>query len=335
MLHYPKKSLRHCAPECNLSARLPYSRSIPLHLIEVLCIEFTPSAPLLATQEKLMTNTLSLPARVLYRESTPSASAAGPAGFPVNAMLSKVPEIALGFWVIKIAATTLGETGGDALSMSLNLGYAVSTMIFFGLFLVTVIAQVRAREFHPFLYWSVIVATTLAGTTMADFADRSLGIGYLGGSLILFALVMTTLGIWRLIVGSVSFDHITSPHVELFYWITILFSNTLGTALGDWVADSGPGFEGGALIFASGLLIIALLYFFTRTSRTLLFWSAFILTRPLGATMGDMLTKPHDVHGLNLSRFTSSAVIAVFMVACILLFPQKAGSHPGKRGTRA
>jgi uncharacterized membrane-anchored protein len=196
---------------------------------------------------------------------------------------------------------------------------------------VTVIAQVRARKFHPFLYWSVIVATTLAGTTMADFADRSLGIGYLGGSLILFTLVMATLAVWRLTLGSVSFDHITSPRVELFYWMTILFSNTLGTALGDWVADAGPGFEGGALIFASGLLIIALLYFFTRTSRTLLFWSAFILTRPLGATVGDMLTKPHDVHGLNLSRFASSAVIAIFMIVCILLFPQRAGSHPGQR----
>ena len=246
----------------------------------------------------------------------------------LRAAISKVPEVALGFWVIKIAATTLGETGGDALSMSLNLGYAVSTVIFFVLFAVTVALQIRAKAFRPFLYWSVIVATTLAGTTMADFCDRSLGIGYAGGASLLFVLVMATLAVWRYTMGSVSVNHITSPKVEAFYWATILFSNTLGTALGDWVADSGPGYEGGALIFAGGIAVVAALYFFTRVPRTVLFWSAFILTRPLGATLGDMLTKPHAKGGLELSRYSSTAVIAVFMVVCILLFPQRAGAHP-------
>lgn len=247
------------------------------------------------------------------------------------ALLSKVPEVVLGFWIIKIAATTLGETGGDALSMSMNLGYATSTIIFFMLFAMAVGAQIRARHFHRFLYWAVIVATTLTGTTMADFADRSLGIGYLGGSLILFGLVIAVLAVWRMAIGSVSVNVITEPKVEAFYWATILFSNTLGTALGDWVADSGPGYEGGALIFAGGIAIVALLYFFTKTSRTTLFWSAFILTRPLGATLGDLLTKPLASGGLNLSRYSSSAVIACFMIVCILLFPQRAGHHPGAK----
>jgi uncharacterized membrane-anchored protein len=248
-----------------------------------------------------------------------------------SASLSKVPEVLFGFWVIKIAATTLGETGGDALSMSLNLGYAMSTIIFFVLFAALVTAQIRARAFHPFLYWAVIVATTLTGTTMADFSDRSLGIGYPGGSLILFAVVIGVLLAWRLTMGSVSVNYITQPKVEAFYWATILFSNTLGTALGDWVADSGPGYEGGALIFAGGIALVAGLYFFTKTSRTILFWSAFILTRPLGATLGDLLTKPVANGGLNLSRYTSSAVIACFMILCILLFKQRAGLHPGAK----
>jgi len=247
----------------------------------------------------------------------------------LKAVLSKVPEVALGFWIIKIAATTVGETGGDALSMSLNLGYAVSTVIFFALFAISVTAQIRAKAFHPFLYWTVIVATTLAGTTMADFADRSLGMGYPGGASILFVLVMLSLIAWRYTMGSISFDHITSPKVEAFYWVTILLSNTLGTALGDWVADSGPGYEGGALIFAGAIAIVAALYFFTKASRTVLFWSAFILTRPLGATLGDLLTKPRASGGLDLSRYSSTAAIAVFMIVCILVFPQKAGSHPG------
>jgi uncharacterized membrane-anchored protein len=244
-------------------------------------------------------------------------------------LTSKVPEVALGFWIIKIAATTLGETGGDALSMSLNVGYLVSTLIFFGLFLVLVIAQIRARRFHPFLYWSVIVGTTLAGTTMADFADRSLGFGYAGGSTLLLTLVLISLVTWKLAVGTVSVNDIRTPKAEMFYWLTILFSNTLGTALGDWTSE-GTGFGGGVFLFLGLIAVIAGLYFFTKINRTLLFWSAFILTRPLGATMGDLLTKPHADGGLNLSRFLSSGVIAVFMVICILLFPQRAGTHPGQ-----
>lgn len=240
-----------------------------------------------------------------------------------------MPEIALGFWVIKIAATTLGETGGDAASMSMNMGYALSSVVFFGVFVALVAWQVAAKAFHPFLYWAVIVATTTAGTTMADFADRSLGIGYIGGSLILFALVLLGLGLWRKTEGSVSVTNIVSPRVETFYWLTILFSNTLGTALGDFLADSGPGYEGGALIFAAILALIAAAYFLTSISHTLLFWAAFILTRPLGATLGDMLTKPIAAGGLNLSRFSSTAALAVFMVACILLTRQHAGNHPG------
>jgi uncharacterized membrane-anchored protein len=242
---------------------------------------------------------------------------------------SKVPEVTLVFWIIKIAATTLGETGGDALSMTFDLGYAVSTAIFFVIFAGTAAAQIRARSFHPFLYWAVIVATTTMGTTLADFADRSLGIGYVGGSLILFALVLLVLGIWWRAEGSVSVAAITSPRVEAFYWLTILFSNTLGTALGDFLADSGPGYEGGALIFAGALAVIWALYAFTGISHTLLFWAAFILTRPLGATVGDLLTKPVANGGLDLSRIASSAVIAVFIIACILVLPQRAGGHPG------
>jgi uncharacterized membrane-anchored protein len=242
---------------------------------------------------------------------------------------SKVPQVTLVFWIIKIAATTLGETGGDALSMTFDLGYALSTAIFFVFFAGTVAAQIRARSFHPFLYWAVIVATTTMGTTMADFADRSLGIGYVGGSLILFALVLLVLGAWWKVEGSVSVNSITSPRVEAFYWLTILFSNTLGTALGDFLADSGPGYEGGALVFAGALAVVWALYAFTGISHTLLFWAAFILTRPLGATVGDLLTKPTGDGGLNLGRIISSAVIAVFIIACILILPQRAGGHPG------
>jgi uncharacterized membrane-anchored protein len=252
-------------------------------------------------------------------------------GFP-SAGLSKVPEVTLVFWIIKILATTLGETGGDALSMTMNLGYAVSSAIFFTIFIVTVVAQVAAKRFHPFLYWAVIVATTTAGTTIADFADRSLGIGYAGGASILFVLLMAALGVWYWSAGSVSVDTITSPKVEMFYWGTILFSQTLGTALGDWMADTtGLGYEGGALVFAVGLMLIAGGYFYTNVSRTLLFWSAFILTRPLGATVGDLLDKPLDHGGLAFSRFTASAILAAFIVACLLFLPQKAGQHPGAR----
>jgi uncharacterized membrane-anchored protein len=271
------------------------------------------------------------PARRWKRDDETAHAPAVSAAHPLGEAFSKVPEVALGFWVIKIAATTLGETGGDALSMSLNLGYAASTLIFFALFAAAVTAQVRARRFHRFLYWAVIVATTLTGTTMADFSDRSLGMGYPGGSLILFALVIGVLAAWRFTMGSVTVSDVTSPKVEMFYWATILFSNTLGTALGDWVADSGPGYEGGALIFAGGIAVVALLYFFTRAPRTVLFWSAFILTRPLGATLGDLLTKPIVNGGLNLSRYTSSAAIAAVMILCILIFPQRAGTHPGAK----
>jgi uncharacterized membrane-anchored protein len=267
----------------------------------------------------------------LTRRSDDETSKEMVAPLSVDAVYGKVPEVAIGFWIIKIAATTLGETGGDALSMSLNLGYATSTIIFFVLFAVAVGAQIRARKFHTFLYWAVIVATTLTGTTMADFADRSLGIGYPGGSIILFTLVMCVLMMWRLKMGSISVECITSPKVEAFYWATILFSNTLGTALGDWVADSGPGYEGGALIFAGCIAVVALIYFFTKASRAVLFWAAFVLTRPLGATLGDLLTKPVASGGLNLSRYSSSAAIACFMVICILAFPQRAGQHPGAK----
>jgi uncharacterized membrane-anchored protein len=249
------------------------------------------------------------------------------------ATASKVPQVALAFWIIKIAATTLGETGGDTLSMSMNFGYALSTAIFMAFFLVAVAAQIKAKAFHRFLYWTVIVATTTVGTTMADFTDRSLGVGYAGGSLILLGLLIAVLALWRVSAGSISFRDITSPKVEMFYWVTILFSNTLGTALGDWLADTeGVGFERGALVFAGALTLVAAAYFFTKISHTILFWTAFILTRPLGATLGDILTKPHADGGLNLSRIASSLVIAAFMVLCIFLTPQKAGQHPGEDG---
>jgi uncharacterized membrane-anchored protein len=242
----------------------------------------------------------------------------------------KVPAITIGFWIIKIAATTLGETAGDALSMTLNLGYAVSTGIFFAFVLVAVAAQIRVREFHPFLYWAVIVATTTAGTTTADYFDRSLGIGYAGGSLILFVLLLAVLAAWWRAVGTVSVNAITTPEAEAFYWATILFSNTLGTALGDFLADDGGlGYERGALVFAVLLAIVAAGYCVTATPRTLLFWSAFILTRPLGATLGDTLTKPRVDGGLALSRISSSAIIALFIITCVSVLPQRAGRHPG------
>jgi len=244
---------------------------------------------------------------------------------------SKVPEVTLAFWIIKIAATTLGETAGDALSMTENLGYGVSTAILFGCFLVVVTAQIRARSFHSFLYWAVIVATTTAGTTMADYADRSLGIGYVGGSLILLAILLLVLGLWRFTLGSVSVNDIASPRAEIFYWLTIFFSNTLGTALGDFLADAGLGYEGGALVFAAALALVAAAYFFTKASHTLLFWLAFILTRPLGATVGDILTKPLADGGLALGRIVSSLVIAIVIVGAILLTAQRAGGHPGER----
>jgi uncharacterized membrane-anchored protein len=249
---------------------------------------------------------------------------------------SKVPEVTLVFWIIKILATTLGETGGDAFSMSMNLGYAVSSFIFIGIFLVAVAAQIFAKRFHPFLYWLVVVATTTAGTTMADFADRSLGIGYPGGAALLFALLMASLAIWYWSAGSISVNTVSTPGIEMFYWVAILFSQTLGTALGDWMADTnGLGYEGGALVFTAGLALIAAAYFFTGISRTLLFWAAFILTRPLGATLGDLLDKPLSNGGLAFSRFYASAILAAVIIACVALLPQRAGTHPGKPHTRA
>ncbi|OJU25073.1 MAG: hypothetical protein BGN91_11760 [Nitrobacter sp. 62-13] len=245
--------------------------------------------------------------------------------------LNKVPAVTLGFWIVKIAATTLGETAGDAVSMSMNLGYAVSSIVFIGIFAAAGAAQIRARSFHPFLYWAVIVATTTAGTTMADFADRSLGVGYAGGSSILFVLLMMSLYVWHRFEGSISVDRVTTPRVEGFYWAAILFSQTLGTALGDWMADNtGLGYEGGALVFGAGLALIAAAYFWTSISHTLLFWAAFILTRPLGATVGDLLDKPLSKGGLDFSRFTASAVLVAFIVVCLLLLPQKAGQHSGE-----
>jgi uncharacterized membrane-anchored protein len=219
-----------------------------------------------------------------------------------HAATSKVPQVAITFWIIKIAATTLGETGGDALSMTMNLGYLLSTAIFMACFIAALAVQIRAKTFHAFLYWTVIVTTTAVGTTMADFADRSLGWGYVGGTVILFTPLMIVLGLWKYSVGSVSFSDIRTTKVEIFYWVTILFSNTLGTALGDFLADtSGVGFERGALVFSGMLTLVAAAYFFTKISHTVLFWTAFILTRPLGATLGDLLTKPLRMTGLILA----------------------------------
>ena len=222
--------------------------------------------------------------------------------------LSKVPEVTLGFWVIKVLATTLGETGGDAVTMSMNLGYAIGSFIFIGIFAATAVAQISAKAFHPFLYWVTIIATTTLGTTMADFADRSLGIGYFGGSSILFAGLIASLTVWRWSEGSISVNTVATPRVEMFYWVAILFSQTLGTALG---------------------------YFYTKISHTLLFWAAFILTRPLGATLGDLLDKPHDQGGLDVSRYVASAILAATIVALVLILPQRAGVHPGAREQKA
>ena len=244
--------------------------------------------------------------------------------------MSKVPEVTLIFWVIKIAATTLGETGGDAVSMSMNLGYLVGTAIFAAVFLIAVAAQVRARRFHPLLYWLTIIATTTVGTTLADFADRSLGIGYTGGASLLFILLMGSLAVWYKSLGSVSVDTVSTPKAEMFYWITIMFSQTLGTALGDWTADTaGLGYGGGAVVFSTLLGVVVAGYYWTRISRTLLFWAAFILTRPLGAVVGDFLDKPLDAGGLALSRYSASAALIAFIVLAILVFPQRAGKGTG------
>ena len=238
--------------------------------------------------------------------------------------ISKVPEITLIFWLIKILATTLGETGGDAVSMSMNLGYLVGTGIFAMIFLVAVAAQIKARGFHPFLYWTTIIATTTVGTTLADFADRSLGIGYVGGSTLLFILLMASLAIWHRTLGSVSVDTVSSPRAEMFYWVTIMFSQTLGTALGDLTANTaGLGYEGGAMLFSALLLLVVVAYYRSRISHTILFWAAFILTRPLGAVVGDFLDKPISAGGLALSRYFASAVLLIFIAACIMFFKHR------------
>ena len=250
--------------------------------------------------------------------------------------LTKVPEVTLIFWIIKIAATTLGETGGDSVTMTLHWGYFDGTALFLALLIGLVIWQTVAQKFHPFLYWATIIASTTFGTTMADFADRSLGIGYAGGSSLLFVLLMATLALWYWSLGSISVATVSTPKVEAFYWAAITFSQTLGTALGDWAADTGGlGYEGGALVFGAGLAVLAGVYYWTKISRVALFWAAFILTRPLGATVGDFLDKPVAHGGLHLSRPLASAVIAVFIVGCIVLLPQRAGTHPGEAKTAA
>jgi uncharacterized membrane-anchored protein len=239
--------------------------------------------------------------------------------------LSKVPEVTLIFWIIKVAATTLGETGGDAVSMSMHLGYLVGTAIFAAIFAVAVFAQIRAKGFHPVLYWVTIIATTTVGTTLADFADRSLGIGYAGGATMLFVMLIASLALWRKVLGSVSVASVSTPKAEAFYWATIMFSQTLGTALGDWTADSaGLGYSGGALVFGALLALVLAAWFWTHISRTALFWAAFILTRPLGAVVGDFLDKPHNAGGLALSRYSASAAIVGIIVFFIFVFPQRA-----------
>jgi uncharacterized membrane-anchored protein len=260
----------------------------------------------------------------------------------LHTAFSKVPAVTLGFWIIKILATTLGETGGDTVTMTWlgettpsasasvwHPGYLIGTVIFGVLLVGLVWVQIRASKFNPWLYWATIVASTTAGTTLADFADRSLGVGYPGGSLLLLFCVLTSLFTWYRTLGTVDVNSVSGPREETFYWITITFSQTLGTALGDWVADAGLGYSGGALVFGAGLAVLAALYFMTSISRVALFWAAFILTRPLGATVGDFLDKPMDHGGLALSRPLATAILAVLIVGCILLLPQRAGGHPG------
>jgi uncharacterized membrane-anchored protein len=252
---------------------------------------------------------------------------------------SKVPAVTLGFWIIKILATTLGETGGDTVTMTwlgettphpVPNGYLIGTAIFGALLVVLVWAQISARRFNPWLFWATIVASTTCGTTLADFADRSLGIGYPGGSMLLLACVLLSLFAWHRTLGTVDVNTVTEPREEIFYWITITFSQTLGTALGDWIADAGLGYSGGALVFGTGLLLLAILYLTTKLSRVFLFWAAFILTRPLGATVGDFLDKPVAKGGLEWSRPLASVVLAVVIVGLILILPQRPGQHPGR-----
>jgi uncharacterized membrane-anchored protein len=247
-----------------------------------------------------------------------------------DAVASKVPAVTLVFWIIKVAATTLGETGGDTVTMTLNWGYLAGTALFLAALVVLVALQIAAKKFHPWLYWATIVASTTAGTTMADFADRSLGIGYAGGSTLLFVSLMAVLALWYWTQGSIAVETVTTPKVEAFYWAAITLSQTLGTALGDWMADSGLGYAGGALVFAAALLILIGLYYWTQVSRVFLFWAAFILTRPLGATFGDFLDKPLNHGGLAFSRPLASLILAIFIVGCVLILPQRAGTHPGE-----
>ena len=253
-------------------------------------------------------------------KQTPSSNEAIP--------LSKVPEVTLAFWIIKILATTLGETGGDAVSMSMNLGYLIGTAIFGTVFIAAVVFQIRSPRFHPAIYWVTIIASTTVGTTLADFATRSLGIGYTGGSAILLALVLSSLYLWKRVTGSISVSDVTSPRAEVFYWLTITFSQTLGTALGDWTADTADlGYLGAAGIFGSILMFVVAAYFFTHVSRTILFWIAFILTRPLGAVVGDFLDKPVAQGGLEFSRFTASAVLVIAIAILIAILPHRAAKH--------
>ena len=259
-------------------------------------------------------------------------------------ILSKVPEVTLGFWIIKILCTTLGETGGDTVTMSWlhadihphNGGYLIGTGIFVAVFVAAVIVQIGTQKFNPWVYWIAIVASTTVGTAMADLFDRSFGIGYVGGSSILLACVLCSLAVWYLAMGSINVQTVTSPKVGIFYWVTIMFSQTLGTALGDWMADTtGLGYNGAAIVFCAGLIVLAGLYYSTAVSRVFLFWAAFILTRPLGATVGDFLDKPVDHGGLALSRPIASGVLLALIVLLIIVLPQRPGRHPGEAPARA
>lgn len=239
-------------------------------------------------------------------------------------IITKVPQITLLFWIIKIAATTLGETGGDTLSMSMHLGYLTATGIFALVFFIAVGVQIAAKKFHPYIYWTTIIATTTVGTTLADFADRSLGIGYLGGTTLLLTLLIASLALWYRTLGSISVESVSSSKAEIFYWVTIMFSQTLGTALGDWTADTaGLGYTGGAIVFSGLLILVVAAHYWTSISKTVLFWFAFVLTRPLGAVVGDFLDKPISSGGLDLSRYSASIALVAFILACLVLFEHK------------
>src|SRR6476469_948716 len=240
----------------------------------------------------------------------------------IEKTLSKVPHVTFVFWLIKIAATTLGETGGDAVSMSMNLGYLVGTAIFATIFVAAVLVQIMAKKFHPLIYWVTIIASTTVGTTLADYADRSLGIGYTGGTALLASLLLASLFLWHRTLGSISVDTVSTPKAEMFYWVTIMFSQTLGTALGDWTADTaGLGYPGAALVFGALLALVAAACFWTRISHTALFWAAFVLTRPLGAVLGDFLDKPVEHGGLALSRYSASLTLLAAMAVLVVLLP--------------